>query len=255
MNKTKLLFNASAVALSALFSGCDGGATAGDKPKTEKTQNMSETKKSQDIIEQNGARWARVCTLSSARANEEFTRNVGVMQAMRKAVLDAKNAGDSVRADELLKKLNDSNATMVKTYGYSLVRDYLRQISKTRVFVKLSDEEFAAAQKSANLAEGELVERADGKFRLIVTIDGVPANDEFRANVDLVQRQRAAIVNARAELEKLSGDARAAREKEIATAEKKLVENNAAMTRRYGFSLTRNYLMEIVESALFVKAK
>lgn len=260
MNLPRLLFAVSTFAVSAFLSGCGenagdlGGDEQNNETKNEKT-NMPETKKSPDFIEQDGARWVRVCTLSSARANEEFLRNVNVMRARRKAVLDAKNAGDVARSEELLKKLNDDNAVMVKTYGYSLTRDYLQRIVKTRVFVKLSDAEFAAAREEANLGEGELVERDGGKFRLIATIDGVGMNDEFRGNVALVQRQRAAIVEARAGLEKLSGETRAAREAEIAAAEKKLVENNAAMTRRYGFTLTRDYLMEIVESELFVKAK
>lgn len=260
MKHSRILFAVSVLAFSAFLSGCgeNAGDLGGDERKNEtqnEKTNMSETTKSPDFIERDGARWVRVCTLSSARANEEFLRNVNVMRAQRKAVLDAKNAGNAARSEELLKKLNANNAVMVKTYGYSLVRDYLQRIVKTRVFVKLSDAEFAAARKESNLAEGELVERDGGKFRLIATIDGVGMNDEFRGNVALVQRQRAAIVEARAGLEKLSGEARSAREAEISAAEKKLVENNAAMTRRYGFTLARDYLMEIVESELFVKAK
>ncbi len=206
-----------------------------------------------EILELDGVTWIRICKLSSVQANEEFRRNVNVMQAHRREVLAANKAGDAARTESLLKKLNEDNALMVKTYGYSLARDYLQRIVESRVFVKLSDAEFDAARQDPKVAKDELIERDSGKFRLIATISGVAANEEFRRNVALVQNQRAAIVKARAELDALSGEARAAREKEIAAAEAKLTENNAAMTRHYGFSLTRNYLMEIVKSELYVK--
>ncbi len=209
--------------------------------------------KASEILELDGAVWIRICKLSSVQANEDFRRNVNVMQAHRREVLAANEAGDAARTETLLKKLNEDNALMVKTYGYSLARDYLQRIVESRVFVKLSDEEFEAARRDSKTAEGELIERDTGKFRLIATINGVPANEEFRRNVALVQNQRAAIIKARAELDGLSGDARTAREKEIAAAEKQLEENNAAMTKHYGFSLTRNYLLEIVQSELYVK--
>ena len=144
---------------------------------------------------------------------------------------------------------------MAKTYGYSLTRDYLQQIVKTRVLVRLSDEEFAAAEKDGNVPADELLQNASGKYRLVATISGVQANSDFRANVRLVQTQRDNLIKARAEAEKLSGAEKDALAEKIAKAEETLVKNNAEMTRRYGFSLTRNYLMQVVVSELYVKRK
>lgn len=219
------------------------------------TDNDMSEQKSPEIIEKDGASYARVCTLSSAAANEEFFRNVNVMRNLRRAVLDARSAGKTAEADALLRKLDENNRLMAKTYGYSLTRDYLQQIVKTRVLVRLSDEEFAAAEKDGNVPADELLQNASGKYRLVATISGVQANGDFRANVRLVQTQRDNLIKARAEAEKLSGAEKDALAEKIAKAEETLVKNNAEMTRRYGFSLTRNYLMQVVVSELYVKRK
>jgi hypothetical protein len=96
---------------------------------------------------------ARVATLSSVKANQEFQRNVRIMQAGRDNVIAAKEAlekaGDANKAklqkdlDDAVKKLNDDNQTMFKTYGYSLLRNYTLVTEKAHVFMFVSDAEAA----------------------------------------------------------------------------------------------------------------
>ncbi len=80
----------------------------------------------------------------------------------------------------------------------------------------------------------------------IATLTGVKANQDFQSNLQLVQGQRQAAVELTAAVEK---EKDAKKKKELQTQLDalltKLNENNAAMQKAYGFSLMRNYTMDI----------
>ena len=50
-----------------------------------------------------------------------------------------------------------------------------------------------------------------------------------------------------------SGEQKAKIEEDMKKAEEVLVKNNEEMTKRYGFSLARDYLMEVEESKLYTQ--
>ncbi|MFM9144536.1 MAG: hypothetical protein ACKORL_03990, partial [Phycisphaerales bacterium] len=79
----------------------------------------------------------KVATIEGKAANDEFTRNVQVVQAQRQEIVrmnEAMNAApegagrDAMKAklDEAVKKLDADNQLMAKTYGYSILRNYVR---------------------------------------------------------------------------------------------------------------------------------
>ena len=104
-----------------------------------------------DAANPDAQKLARVATLSSVKANQEFQRNVRIMQAGRDKVIAAKEALEKATnkaaaqkdLDDAVKKLNDDNQTMFKTYGYSLLRNYTLVTEKAHVFMFVSDAEAA----------------------------------------------------------------------------------------------------------------
>ena len=104
----------------------------------------------------------RVATLDSVKANQEFQANVQLLQAQRQAAIDLNAALEKekdakkkkelqTQLDALLAKLNENNATMQKTYGFSLNRNYTLEIERAYIYMQVSDEEAAkieAAQKA-----------------------------------------------------------------------------------------------------------
>ena len=91
------------------------------------------------------------------------------------------------------------------------------------------------------------------KLVKIATLNGAEANREFQNNVQLVQAQRQAAVelNAKWEQEK-DAKKKAELKSQLDQLLTKLNENNNAMQKAYGFSLTRNYTMEIVSSNIYM---
>ena len=91
------------------------------------------------------------------------------------------------------------------------------------------------------------------KLVKIATLNGAEANREFQNNVQLVQAQRQAAVelNAKWEQEK-DAKKKAELKSQLDQLLTKLNDNNNAMQKAYGFSLTRNYTMEIVSANIYM---
>lgn len=94
---------------------------------------------------------------------------------------------------------------------------------------------------------------AQQKLVRIATLNGTDANREFQANVQLLQTQRQAAVELNAAMEK---EKDAKKKKEIKTQLDQLLaklnDNNAKMQKAYGFSLTRNYVVEIEKANIYL---
>ena len=91
------------------------------------------------------------------------------------------------------------------------------------------------------------------KLVKVATLNTVEANREFQANVQVLQGQRQAAIELTAALEK---EKDTKKKQEIKTqldqVMAKLNENNDKMQKAYGFSLTRNYSMEVVTSNIYM---
>ncbi len=91
------------------------------------------------------------------------------------------------------------------------------------------------------------------KLALVATLNGVKANQEFQSNVQLLQAQRQAAL----ELTNAVSKETDAKKKKDLQAQldvliAKLKENNAAMEKAYGFSLSRNYTIEIEKANVYM---
>lgn len=87
----------------------------------------------------------------------------------------------------------------------------------------------------------------------VVTLNDATANREFQQNVQLVQAQRQAVIELEAAIEKEKDAKQKAdyqkKRDEILT---KLQQNNDSMVKNYGFSLTRNYTMEVERASIYM---
>jgi hypothetical protein len=103
---------------------------------------------------------ARVSTLNSIKANQEFNRNVQLMQAKRQRAAQLKTALDAEKdakkkkdlqkqLDAAMKDLNENNQKMVKAYGFSLNRNYVLVVEKAHVYMQVSDDEAKKIEANA----------------------------------------------------------------------------------------------------------
>jgi hypothetical protein len=102
----------------------------------------------------------QVSTLNTIEANREFQANVQLLQAQRQAAVElntaierekdaAKQKELKGRLEALMTKLNENNALMRKTYGFSLDRNYSVVIEKAHVYMFVSEEEAAQIEQAA----------------------------------------------------------------------------------------------------------
>ena len=92
------------------------------------------------------------------------------------------------------------------------------------------------------------------KLVKVATLKTVEANREFAANVQLLQAQRQLAVELQGALEK-EKDTKKQKElkSQLDQMLAKLNENNEKMQKAYGFSLSRNYTMEIETSHIYLQ--
>lgn len=102
----------------------------------------------------------QVSTLNTIEANREFQANVQLLQAQRQAAVElntaierekdaAKQKELKGRLESLMTKLNENNALMRKTYGFSLDRNYSVVIEKAHVYMFVTEEEAAQIEQAA----------------------------------------------------------------------------------------------------------
>ncbi len=91
------------------------------------------------------------------------------------------------------------------------------------------------------------------KLVRIATLNSVKDVQEFQNNVHFLQAQHQTAVDLGAKMEK-EKDAKKKQEMktQLDALMVKLNENNAAMNKAYGFSLTRNYTMEIERANIYM---
>ncbi|TIH12066.1 hypothetical protein D0S45_19195 [Marinifilum sp. JC120] len=106
----------------------------------------------------------KMSTLSSVEANQEFQRNVQIMQLQRQRVIQLQTQLEQAQTKELkkslkkelkaaTKKLNENNELMVKTYGFSLNRNYVLVVEKAHIYLELSPEEAKKMEKDKKKAK------------------------------------------------------------------------------------------------------
>ena len=211
-------------------------------------------------------RLVQIATLNSSEANNEFTRNVQIMQARVREIANmntllaeeedasAKRAVEN-QIKELIRRVNEDNKKMADTYRYTLNRKYIRNVEQATVFIQLSDEDVAAVKKQAGEEGRELPALLDSNLISVCTLNTADAVQGYQKDVARVQtvRDEAISLQAAVTASETSADKAYAQGK-LDVVMDQLKALNVAMFDAYGFSINRNYTMQIDKSSLFVWA-
>lgn len=202
----------------------------------------------------------KVASIDGLEANEEFTRNVQVIQSQRQEIVklntstneaaagsDARKALQS-QLDAAVKKLETDNETMAKSYGYSIMRNYVRVPENSQIFVVLTEEEIA---KQPAPTDGT----APSKTLKVCSLNDAQANQSFQDTVQKLQQMRQLAITAKDALDKaIDVNDKAYKQGQFDQLMKQLNEANSAATKAYAFNLNRQYVMSIEKSTLYVQA-
>jgi ribosomal protein L29 len=211
-------------------------------------------------------RLVQIATLNSPKANSEFTRNVQIMQARVREIANmntllaeeedasAKRAVEN-QIKELIRRVNEDNKKMADTYRYSLNRNYIRNVEKATVFIQLSDEDVTAVKKQANEDGRELPPLLDSNLLSVCTLNTADAVQGYQKDVARVQTVRDEAISLQAAVtasETTTDKAYAQGRLDVVMDQLKAL--NVAMFDAYGFSINRNYTMQIDKSSLYIWA-
>jgi hypothetical protein len=112
---------------------------------------------------------------------------------------------------------------------------------------------FALGQSQTKSTAPATGAQKQAKLIHISTLNTVEANREFQTNVQLLQAQRQAVLELNAALEKEKDSKKKQEIKtQLDTVLAKLNENNQLMHKTYGFSLDRNYVLEIEKANIYL---
>lgn len=113
---------------------------------------------------------------------------------------------------------------------------------------------YVLGQSQAKSGSGATAAPKPPKLVKVATLNSVEANREFQGNVQLLQVQREAVIRLE---EAIKQEKDAKKQKEMKAQQEQLLaklnENNAQMQKAYGFSLSRNYTMEIEKSHIYLQ--
>lgn len=202
----------------------------------------------------------KVAGIDGLDANEEFTRNVQVIQSQRQEIVklnastnEAAAGSDERKAlqtqlDSAVKRLETDNQTMAKSYGYSILRNYVRVPEVSQIFVVLTEEEIA---KQPAPTDGT----APSKTLKVCSLNDAQANQSFQDTVQKLQQMRQQAIAAKDALDKATDASdKAYKQGQFDQLLKQLNEANTEATKAYAFNLNRQYVMSIEKSTLYIEA-
>ncbi len=199
----------------------------------------------------------KIATIDTRVANDEFNRNVQVMQARRAEVVRlqeavqaaATNAEKATLETELqtaMERLNTDNQSMAKAYGYSLLRNYIRSIENSEVYLQLTDEEFAKQTPSADGTQPQRLVK-------VCELGDAAGNLRFEEAVAKLQAMRDQLVQFNNQwTAATSAEEKAYLKGKVDLLTQQLVDANNIAARTFGFSMTRNYQRAINKSSLYL---
>lgn len=185
----------------------------------------------------------------------QVNRIIAINQRIQQALTTAeKDALGKVREQEI-RDLEAKDSLFQKVYNFRVAaiagRPNVIRNTSIRLLTPANDEEISKARAEGGLKEEDVVIRGDRKFIAISTMTGehIPL---FERNVNLVQAQRQNLIQLKTAIEQNTGEAKAKLEEQFKKDEETLLKNNQDMIKTYGFSLTRNFEVEILQGIFFV---
>lgn len=201
----------------------------------------------------------KIATIDGRAANDEFTRNVQVLQSQRQEIVRLSEAMDAAaddkthdelqtKLDAAVKKLDGDNSLMAKSYGYTILRNYVRIPEKSEIFIVMTPEEIA---KQPVPTDGSAV----AKTLKVCSLNDAQANQSFQDTVSKLQQLRQQAAALKATFDAAQDErTKSYTQGQFDLAMQQLTDANTAATRSYMFSLNREYVMAIEKSTLYIAA-
>jgi hypothetical protein len=225
------------------------------------------------IVQPNGQKIAHVSNIKTLRANREFQQNVNTVQRLRQELIELnKRQQQAVTTPEKevlkayleagSKQLADADAVMQKTYGFTIMRQYVVQVTKSRIYTPISEDDYKKLPSAEQNDDAKIVSRTgkdkDGKdvtvhFKFAAAIDGVAKNELFINDSQQVRNLKGYQQRLQQVLAQTKGTAD---KKELEEALRKtndgLDKLSAEGISKYGFNPTQDNVQEFEEINLYV---
>lgn len=115
-----------------------------------------------------------VAMLSDVEGNNEFKRNVGIMQRHQENIQALQRTVQTVEDEELkasleaelekaVDRLNSDNQKMVDAYGFSLTRRYEQVVEKSHIYMYVTEEEAEDFMKQVEEGKAAKVEESQAE--------------------------------------------------------------------------------------------
>lgn len=189
------------LAASALAQETKPTAAEASKPATADAAKPTQV----EVLDLEGKRFVLVKNITSPEEFAGFDRNVQVMnqqlesaklskQLVELALTTPEREARQRELEAKEAKLNADNENMAKTYGYSILRQYVIVQTKLTVLTALTTEEYAKLSAAKDFKAESVVNGAEGKkLQVRETVKGAVEVEAFKLQVQRVMEARKAL--------------------------------------------------------------
>jgi len=185
---------------------------------------------------------------------QQVGRLQGLAQRREQALTTGEKDALSKVIEQEVRDLDSKDALFQKVYGFRVAALQNRPVKvqqTRRLLTPATDEELAKARAAKEFKEEEVV-TLEGKAHLVLSTMTGLAFDEFWRNAQVMTGRRDNLAQFRQNLANLPADQKEKAEATAKEAEEQLVKDNEAMFKTYGFTLTRNLVVDFIEAKFFV---
>lgn len=144
---------------------------------------------------------------------------------------------------------------MAEAFRYTLNRRYVRSIENATVYIQLSDEEADSHRKKLSLKGETPPKSLKSNMLSVCTLNTAEAAQAFQKDVASMQAKRDIALEMQMVVENAeTPDDKAYAQGRLDQVLGQVSAFNREMVRAYGFSISRNYVLQIDKSSLFVWA-
>jgi hypothetical protein len=185
---------------------------------------------------------------------QQIGRLQGIAQRREQALTTGEKDALSKVLEQEVRDLDSKDALFQKVYGFRVaaLKNRPVKIQQTRrLLTPASSEELAKAKTAKEFKEEEVV-TLEGKTHLILSTMTGLAFDEFMRNAQAITARRDNLAQFKQNLGNVPADQKDKAEAAAKEAEAQLAKDNEAMFKAYGFTLTRDLVLDFIDAKFFV---
>jgi hypothetical protein len=187
---------------------------------------------------------------------EQFQRLRGIALRRDQALTTGEKDALAKVIEQEVRDFESKDVLFQKVYGFRCggIFSQNRNIyiwQSARLLTPVSDEELGKLKAEKDFKAENIVTLQDKPHLHLSTMSGPPF-DDFMRNLQIITARRDNLIKYRNSIANLSAEERPKAEATIKEAEEILTKENDAMRTTYGFTLTRNIVIDFVEAKFFV---